>query len=235
MWNWLKRHSWLLAIGLIAVSMLHSVKPRLFSLDWQSVALILVGVLLLLIPPSQWGDLFQSVEVGNVKLLLRETRDLTLTVAAAKTEALGSSASKAEVAPPASAPPVGTVSEYISSVKPKSDSSSRADIDALLSVDTRMALIRIGIEIEQRLAALSRAAGLRVPERGINWSRTVGDLLNLGKISPITAKAIIDFRNVRNQIVHPTGSGDVPDALWVSALDSGLTLLNILDNVPANQ
>ena len=41
------------------------------------------------------------------------------------------------------------------------------------------------------------------------------------------AKALVEFRDVRNQLIHPSG-GSVTDALIASAVDSGIKLLRLL-------
>ena len=92
-----------------------------------------------------------------------------------------------------------------------------------------MALIKTGIEIERVLTDLYQAAGGTVPRTGIVWSRAIEFLVSKGDLAPATSRACIEFRNVRNQLIHPSG-GKVADALVTSAVDSGVKLLRILTN-----
>jgi hypothetical protein len=74
----------LLAAGLlIIVGALHAVKPAWLTLDWPSVTLILVGVLLLFVPLDNLGNLIESVEFGKNKVLFRKTKELQTEVKAA--------------------------------------------------------------------------------------------------------------------------------------------------------
>jgi hypothetical protein len=88
-----------------------------------------------------------------------------------------------------------------------------------------MMLVRIGIEIERVLVQLDN--GDSPSKRPIVWSRTVGSLAERGVITPQIAKALVEFRDVRNQLIHPSG-GSVTDALIASAVDSGIKLLRLL-------
>ena len=103
-------------------------------------------------------------------------------------------------------------------------------IELLLSSDKEMALIRVGVEIERVLAELERGLPASSPVRGIVWSRTMRNLVQAGRITPQISTALTEFRNVRNQLIHPSG-GRVPDAAVSSAVDSGLKLLKLLQNI----
>jgi hypothetical protein len=95
----------------------------------------------------------------------------------------------------------------------------------LFDTDKEMMLVRIGIEIERMLVQLDH--GDSPSKRPIIWSRTVGSLADRGVITPQIAKALVEFRDVRNQLIHPSG-GSVTDALIASAVDSGIKLLRLL-------
>jgi uncharacterized protein YutE (UPF0331/DUF86 family) len=101
---------------------------------------------------------------------------------------------------------------------------------SLLETDKEMALIRIGIEIERILAGLERDNGISPRTPGIVWSRTIKSLEQQGQITPQIAKALTEFRNVRNQLIHPS-AGAVPKTLVTSAVDSGLKLLRLLSSI----
>jgi hypothetical protein len=101
---------------------------------------------------------------------------------------------------------------------------------SLLETDKEMALIRIGIEIERILAGLERDNGITARTPGVVWSRTIKSLEQQGQITPQIAKALTEFRNVRNQLIHPS-AGAVPEALVTSAVDSGLKLLRLLSSI----
>ncbi len=56
---------------LILLAILHSLVPKHISLDWQTVALLVLGVVLVFFPMHEIAGMIQSLEIGNVKILLR--------------------------------------------------------------------------------------------------------------------------------------------------------------------
>ena len=58
------------------------------------------------------------------------------------------------------------------------------------------------------------------------------NLVQAGRITPQVSTALTEFRNVRNQLIHTSG-GRVPDEAVSSAVDSGIKLLKLLENIVA--
>ena len=67
---------------------------------------------------------------------------------------------------------------------------------------------------------------------GANPPKTIREMVNQlvsrKILSPETGAAIIEFRNVRDQAIHPTHTGAIPESVLVSAIDSGIRILRLL-------
>ena len=61
----------LIAALLIGGGVLHAFKPAWLTLDWPSITLILLGILLLFLPLHDLGSVIESLEVGKTKMLFR--------------------------------------------------------------------------------------------------------------------------------------------------------------------
>lgn len=98
---------------------------------------------------------------------------------------------------------------------------------ALAAQDKESAVVRLTIEIEKELAAVFHASGL-----GTEPPKTIRELVNKlvekKVLSPSTGTAILEFRDVRNQVIHPRQAGTVPASALASAIDSGIRILHIL-------
>jgi hypothetical protein len=70
----------LIASLLIVGGVLHAFKPAWLTLDWPSIALILLGILLLFLPLDDLGSVIESLEVGKTKILFRKVKQLDDTV-----------------------------------------------------------------------------------------------------------------------------------------------------------
>lgn len=236
--GWKRWHGRLIAGLLIIGGAVHAVRPAWVTLDWPAIALLLVGILLLFIPLENIGSIVESLEIGRTKILFRKVKQLDDTVnRAVSAEVLrvpqpgyvGAGDQKAGISdsdedvkenPAGRDAPFG---KWLSSDNPRADQ----HMQLLLQTDKQMALIRIGIEIER---ALTRLINPKTLNRAIIWSQAIRQLESQGTITPEVAEATIEFRNVRNQIIHPSG-GPVPDGVVVSAIDSGRKLLDILTNI----
>jgi hypothetical protein len=104
---------------------------------------------------------------------------------------------------------------------------SEEGILELASRDKESAVVRLAIEIEKELAAKSAINGLAA-ERSSTIRAMVDRLTSMKVLSPATASAIIEFRNVRNQVIHPAQGHIVSDSVLASAIDSGIRILRIL-------
>lgn len=109
---------------------------------------------------------------------------------------------------------------------------SEDSILELASRDKETAVVRVAIEIEKELARLFRAAqlGSQPPK---SMRSMVDQLAANGVLPRATAKAIVEFRNVRNKVIHPTQFDTVPESALASSIDSGIRLLRLLRNTDA--
>jgi hypothetical protein len=205
-----KRWQGRLVAGLLIVAgALHAFKPQWLTLDWPSIALILVGVLLLFLPLDEIGEVIESLEIGKTKILFRKVKRLDESVNHAEMQ-------EATTPKPA--------------LRAYGEDEIDEQIQMLLSADKEMALVKIGVELERILAELYQKAGGDVPRTGMTWRKALEFLESKGKVSAATSRACIQFRNVRNQIIHSSG-GPVPDSVVTSAVDSGIKLLRILSHI----
>ncbi len=195
------------AIVLVALGLLHAVAPTLLTLDWPTVGMICAGLFLIFVPVEKIGDVIQSLEIGNTKILFRQVKALNKSVGIAEAE-------EAEQAPKMLQASAATPAPSYS-------------FEKLLSVDKEMALIGISLEIEKQLAALAQKSGTISPTFAANWHQATTTLVQRQVITPATASALTEFRQVRNQLIHPV-SGVPPEAVVASAIDSGIKLLQLL-------
>jgi uncharacterized protein YutE (UPF0331/DUF86 family) len=101
-------------------------------------------------------------------------------------------------------------------------------ISALLTADKEMALIRVGITIEEVLHELLEQEGLDSGNKKAEvFGRSIAELADKQVITPQIYHALVQFREVRNKIVH-WGKGYVPESAVTSAISSGLELLQAL-------
>jgi len=211
----------LLAALLIAAGVVHGFKPQWLTLDWPSIVLILVGVFLLFVPLDDLGTVIETLEIGKTKILFRKVKELDESVNRAEMEAA--------VIPQLSAEATSEIEGSTTEHRAEPGEFDR-QIERLLSADKEMALIRIGVEVERLLAELEHSIGVVAPSHGIVWSRTMRNLQQNGKITPQISRALTDFRDVRNHLIHPSG-GQVPEAAVSSAIDSGIKLVRLLANI----
>lgn len=215
----------LIAVLLILVGAVHAFKPAWVTLDWPSIALILVGVLLLFVPLEDLGAVIESLEFGKTKILFRKVKQLDESVERAVNSEADAVQPQVETSPDLAPNETGGQVEAEGQRSPWGDFFSDPRNRTLFDTDKEMMLVRIGIEIERMLVQLGHDDS--PSKRSIVWSRTVGSLAEQGVITPQIAKALMEFRDVRNQLIHPSG-GSVTDALIASAVDSGIKLLRLL-------
>lgn len=215
----------LIAVLLILAGAVHAFKPAWVTLDWPSIALMLVGVLLLFVPLEDLGAVIESLEFGKTKILFRKVKQLDESVERAVNSETDVDRPGVESSPGLALNEAGRQVEAEGQRSPWGDFFSDPRNRTLFDTDKEMMLVRIGIEIERVLVQLDN--GDSPSKRPIVWSRTVGSLAERGVITPQIAKALVEFRDVRNQLIHPSG-GSVTDALIASAVDSGIKLLRLL-------
>jgi hypothetical protein len=113
-------------------------------------------------------------------------------------------------------------------IQPAKESASIEEkILELAARDKESAIVRLAIEIEREL--FSRLAGVDVGKRTTTTiSGAVSQLVENNLLPPNVGKAIIDFRDIRNKVIHPTREGAVSEMVLTSAIDSGLRILRVL-------
>ncbi len=194
---------------LIGFALAHSVWPQRVSLDWPSTSLLLTGVLLLfsrkvmaLLP------YIKKLKLGEVEIEIQEKlRDLAATVNQLEESPLKR--------PHASA-----------SVGRLTDTSVEATILDLATKDKSAALVRLAIEIEKEMALRCKELGIELPRP--TWRESVDALSREKVLAPQMARALIEFRDIRNQVIHSGLRGAVQGHLIDRALDNGLQLLRLL-------
>jgi hypothetical protein len=215
----------LIAVLLILAGAVHAFRPAWVTLDWPTIALILFGVLLLFVPLEDLGAVIESLEFGKTKILFRKVKQLDESVERAVSSEADAVRPGVEASPGLEPNEAGSQVEAEGQRSPWGDFFSDPRNRTLFDTDKEMMLVRIGIEIERVLVQLDH--GDSPSKRPIVWSRTVGSLADRGVITPQIAKALVEFRDVRNQLIHPSG-GSVTEALIASAVDSGIKLLRLL-------
>lgn len=234
----------LLAAGLlIFVGVLHAAKPAWLALDWPSVTLVLVGVLLLFVPLNNLGALIESVEFGKNKILFRKTKELQTEVKAAlrseNIETLSKNIAGVYVgthrthdSATGRTPPEDADLERRKDMNPQVPGMGglsffdETRIRALLDVDKDMALIRVAIEIERMTNILAERNGITVPGSKLSLNQVIPKLVQAGEITAQASRALMQFQRVRNEIVH--AGREVSEQLITSAISSGWDLLSLL-------
>lgn len=173
------------------------------------------------VPVDDIGAIIESLEIGNTKILFRAVKRLDESVQRAEIEAASTVTALQPVSEESNNKDASLkrVDDY-----PRSD----ANVSELLSGDKELALIKIGIEIERSLSQLQSLHRLRVSPPSI-WGKNLRLLEDEGIISHEVVGALLEFRQVRNRLVHPTDMR-VPESLIGSAIDSGIKLLRLLKN-----
>jgi hypothetical protein len=204
----------LVGVLVLGVAVAHSLWPGRVQLDWPTVALLAIFISIVAARElSKFLPMVKRLKLGDAEIELEGA-----------VQKLHEEVEKAEES---------TGSEMIVEAVRHADSvearpgGSEKDILDLASRDKESAVVRLVMEIEKDLGRLFQQANLGArPPRTIR--EMVGQLVAKGVLSTETGKAIIEFRNVRNQVIHPTQGGAVPESVLVSAIDSGLRILRLL-------
>ena len=239
-WSWPHLRGRIIASALIAAGAIHAFKPQWIALDWPTIVLIGLGVLLFIIPLDDLGNIVESLEVGKTKILFRKVRELDESVRAAE-------AAEDVIPPPAQLPVLKTQPEAavdapvevptysrVDATATPEDAKKNEDVDAgfrgLSEHAPRLALLRIEVELEKVIAELCEVTTGKSYYWKHEWIAGVGKLELLRVISIETAQALHDFHDVRNQIIHTRGN-QAPEAVVTSAINSGLDLLRLLRGI----
>ena len=214
---------YLLAITIFAIALLHIFWPNHVQLDWPTITLLAVFISLLASPElSKLLPFIKRLKLGEAEIELQEgvQRLHQDTVAAEEKDA-------PELLSIRLGKPNYNTYNYITPAE--SDRVENSILD-LASRDKESAVVRITIEIEKELVRLAQAAKLSFePPQTIRGM--VNTLVSKGVLSDATAKAIIEFRDVRNKVIHPAQVGAVSESILSSAIDSGIRILFLLRNI----
>jgi hypothetical protein len=218
--------SWLIATLLLIAGLVHALKPQWLTLDWPSIVLIMVGILLIFVPLDDLGGIIESLEIGNTKILFRKVKRLNESVSRAEATTGGTTAAVPWLNLETGG--VGRASGTGGSGPIGGSSGSVRDdnIERLLSGDKELVLIKIGVELERRLSELAGDGG-GSGSGTLPWSRLIAELEQGNVITKETARALRNFGYVRNLLVHH--GSRVPEAAVTSAIDSGIKLLRVLE------
>jgi len=195
----------------VAIGLAHAVWPQRVFADWPTVALLALGVALL------FGHRI-SIALPYIKRLKLGEAEIEMQE---KLEDLRTNVEQLEEMLPAK-----TVAKSPAAEASVTGENLQINILELAAKDREAALIRLSIEIEKQLALLSQKAGLK--ETGATWRKTVDALSQAGVIEPPLSKAIIEFRDVRNQVIHSGLRRPVRREILTRAIDDGLIILRYL-------
>lgn len=198
----------------VAVALIHAIWPQKVSVDWPAVALLTLGVAVL------FGHRISAVlpyikrlKLGEAEIEMRE-----------KLEDLRANIEQLEETLPAKTIVNAPVDE--DDITREKEHGLQARILELAAKDRDAALIRLSLEIEKQLALLSQKSGFK--DTSATWRKTVDALLHSGVIEPPLAKAIIEFRDVRNRLIHSGLRSPVKREILTRAIDDGLIILQHL-------
>lgn len=205
----------------------HSIAPSRLALDWPTVVVLAVALFLLVAPELEFLLPFiKKLKIGAAEVELRE-----------KIEELAVSVQRSEESVPVAVPKDEAGSRLFSLFW--LDQSQRlvgtgieAQILNLAAKDKQAALIRLSIELEREVLLLHGMLGLRNNRRPVGFRRAVEQLRERGTISSEMANSLLEFWQVRNQIIHAQFSIDEPNPILNSALDSGIRLLRLIRAIP---
>jgi hypothetical protein len=206
---------YLLALLTLVIFVAHVVWPNRVQIDWPTIALLAIFMALIGAPElSKLLPLVKRFKLGEAEIEMQESvRRLHQEVEKAE----DSSGKELFL----------KIINYAYMPADKGAAASESSILELASRDKESAVVRLVIELEKELATLYQENGLgSEPPKTIR--EVVNQLVARKIISDSTAAAIIEFRNVRNKVIHPSQSGKVPESVLASTIDSGVRLLRLL-------
>ncbi|HXJ14089.1 MAG TPA: hypothetical protein VNH19_17575 [Candidatus Limnocylindrales bacterium] len=207
----------LIGVLVLGVAVAHSLWPGRVQLDWPTVALL--GIFISIVAAreiSNFLPMVKRLKLGEAEIEMQEAvQKLHQEVENAEESTGPEMVVEAVRRPDSVEARPGTSEEHILDVA---------------SRDKESAVVRLVIEIEKELGRLFQEANLGShPPRTIR--EMVDQLVAKNVLSREAGKAIIEFRNVRNQVIHPTQGGTVPESVLVSAIDSGVRILRLLRSI----
>lgn len=206
---------YLLALLILALVVTHLAWPGRVKLDWPTITLLAMFISLIGARElSRFLPLVKRLKLGEAEIEMQESvqklhRDVEKAEESTGPQVVPQDIQRADSF-------VGTGGEGFEN-----------NILELASRDKESAVVRLVIEIEKELGVLFQKAGLGSdPPRTIR--EMVNQLVSQKVLSPETGAAIIEFRNVRNKVIHPTQAGAIPESVLVSSIDSGIRILRLL-------
>src|ERR1700722_11857635 len=206
-----------ISVGLLALfATIHCIAPSRLALDWPTVAVFGVALLLFVGPEVEYLLPFiKKFKLGSAELELIQRSTTQLAIDVEKSEEEGGSPKKqleatttaerdlhfnidAVVSEPYSAGEAQTLNRIL-------DTGIEAQILDLASRDKQAALLRLAVEIEREVFMLHGVLGLRnsPDSRGGRSARMA--LVELKKhrtISEDTYRGLVDFWKVKNLLAH---------------------------------
>lgn len=194
---------------LLGVGLVHAIWPQRLPIDWPSVALIFGGVLFLCAAQiAKWLPYLKRLKIGEAEIELQEK--------------------------------LGDLRENIKELDEKGTNwlvdgtsglgAEQADLQSrildLSAQDREAALIRLSIEIEKELARLSNKIAFK--DSVSSWRKAVDALLKAQVIEEALGDALLEFRDVRNQVIHSGLRRPVRQQILLGAIDDGLIILRHL-------
>ncbi len=208
---------WRFASGLLTLSiaLLHIFWPSRVQMDWPTIALLAISFAFICGPElSTILPLIKRLRLGEAEIEMQDSvKKLHEEVEEAENAIVGR-------------PEEHAVKWNAYRTWQPGERSERS-ILALAARDKESALVLLAIEIEKELFSLSQRTGL-----GDKPPRTIRDavdqMVSKGIFPAAVGKAIIEFRNVRNKVIHPIRERLVDEAMLTSAIDSGIRILRLL-------
>ena len=198
-----------MGLFLLGVGLIHAGWPQRLAMDWPSVALIFGGVLFFFAEQlGEWLPYLKRLKIGEAEIELQEKLgDLRENI-----KELDEKGTKRLV-------------DATSVVGADQDDLQLKILD-LSAQDREAALIRLSIEIEKELARLCNKISFK--DSVSSWRKAVDSLLKAQVIEEPLGDALLEFRDVRNQVIHSGLRRPVKQQILLSAIDDGLIILRHL-------
>jgi uncharacterized protein YutE (UPF0331/DUF86 family) len=207
----------------------HSIFPSKVSLDWPTVVVVCIALFVGIAPKlDRYLPLIKKLKIGQAELELQQQAEaVAVSVDKIEAKALAASATAGS-----SATAEGLISEQRPAAKRLQDTTRETQIVKLASTDRIAAILLLAIEIEREALFLTVTLGLRNRAKTGTFREAIQLLTQQRLIDAEVAAALMEFYELRNQIVHARVRFDANDPVLISALDSGLRLLRALKTLP---
>lgn len=197
-------------LALAALGIVHSLWPQHLSMDWPSVTLLVAGVFFCFSGHvAAFLPYIKRLKLGQAEIEIQE-----------KLGVLSKNVKQLEDAPEKA------IRHASSTATDTTDTSIESTILDIASKDKAAALIRLGIELEGRIALLCKEANVMPAHR--TWRDSINTLTRAKILDPTLANALIEFRDVRNRVIHSGLRAPVQQSMLTRAIDDGLNLLRLL-------